>query len=669
MTTKLPPIPKPPAELSPEVRRYLEALAEAVEVRLGRRGDPKDRAVTLRELIASGLAIDLKANQYDPNNITNSNIGFTPNNSSNRDLTIPPSVLEFTAASLFTEVLLSWTNPIYAAHAQTLVFISVDNDFENAVLDGQTTGSKYLHKVGTAATTNYYWVRHISKDGILGPLNGPLEGTTASDVDFLLDTLSESITSSELAAALSAPIGNLPNDTAALITNLDGQYTVKIDNNGSIAGFGFAATTSDSGNVTSDFIVAADKFALMPSTNTAIEDWENATAYVVGDQVKSDDDYYICIQDHTATAALEPHDAAGAAYWSQTNKAPFVVTTSPQTAIVDEVEVTIADPGVYIDAAFIKNASITSAQIGSVNADTIDAGTISAEMISGGTLSTSLLNIDGSTITTNATTGALEVGTITIDSADITDGSITDAKIGGAIQSSDYSVEDASADPPTVAAGWKIDKAGAAEFTNATFRGSLEAPTGTIGSVTLATDGNIKSGQTAYNTGTGFFLGNDNGTAKFSIGSGNSSLTWDGSSLVLKNTKQNFTKGNNPLVVSTKEAGWYNTNGFIIIKSITVSFSGTVKVKASGTKNIAGAVYMGVGQYLIGGNPSHGNVNLPYNNNSQVIDVEMTVSAGDTVHLYGKAGGNNFGSVGFNTSFGLYVAEQPPVPAVITLEP
>ena len=59
--TQIPGIPKVPANVSPEVRRYLDALGEALEIRLGRRGDPRDRAITLRELIESGLATEAKA--------------------------------------------------------------------------------------------------------------------------------------------------------------------------------------------------------------------------------------------------------------------------------------------------------------------------------------------------------------------------------------------------------------------------------------------------------------------------------------------------------------------------------------------------------------------------------------------------------------------------------
>ena len=70
MTTKLPGIPAIPANLDPQTKAYLKALTEVVLVRTGRIGDPLDRAVTLRELIESGLAESLKNNRFDPNEPT-----------------------------------------------------------------------------------------------------------------------------------------------------------------------------------------------------------------------------------------------------------------------------------------------------------------------------------------------------------------------------------------------------------------------------------------------------------------------------------------------------------------------------------------------------------------------------------------------------------------------
>lgn len=56
----------------------------------------------------------------------------------------------------------------------------------------------------------------------------------------------------------------------------------------------------------------------------------------------------------------------------------------------------------------------------------------------------------------------------------------------------------------------------------------------TSGTITLDNAGHIKGGQTAYNTGTGFFLGYSGATYKFSIGNSTQGLTWDGAAMTIK---------------------------------------------------------------------------------------------------------------------------------------
>jgi hypothetical protein len=53
------------------------------------------------------------------------------------------------------------------------------------------------------------------------------------------------------------------------------------------------------------------------------------------------------------------------------------------------------------------------------------------------------------------------------------------------------------------------------------------------GALTIGSAGQILGGQTAYATGTGFFLGYSSTTYKFSIGSSTQSLQWDGSALTV----------------------------------------------------------------------------------------------------------------------------------------
>lgn len=59
----------------------------------------------------------------------------------------------------------------------------------------------------------------------------------------------------------------------------------------------------------------------------------------------------------------------------------------------------------------------------------------------------------------------------------------------------------------------------------------------TTGGVTLASGNYVQSGQTAFDTGTGFFLGNVSSVPKFSIGnSGGNKVTWDGTTLAVTGT-------------------------------------------------------------------------------------------------------------------------------------
>lgn len=59
----------------------------------------------------------------------------------------------------------------------------------------------------------------------------------------------------------------------------------------------------------------------------------------------------------------------------------------------------------------------------------------------------------------------------------------------------------------------------------------------TSGDITLNASGHIKSGQSAYNTGSGWWLGRDGGTAKFSIGNpAGPYLIWDGAALSVRGT-------------------------------------------------------------------------------------------------------------------------------------
>ena len=204
--TKLPGIPKAPAGATPEEKRWYDTIAQIMEIRLGLRGDPRDRAVTLRELISSGLAKDLKASPFDPNQINSTNIGFVdptlPVNA-----TIPPAPTNFTVSGGYEIVILSWDYPYYANHAHTEIWRHTSDSIGDAQLTGIHEGRVYIDPVGEDED-NYYWARHVNEEGIPGPFHSTsgARGQTALSVDALIDQLEASIPAVAFAAGIE-PVG------------------------------------------------------------------------------------------------------------------------------------------------------------------------------------------------------------------------------------------------------------------------------------------------------------------------------------------------------------------------------------------------------------------------------------------------------------------------------
>jgi hypothetical protein len=172
--TKVPAFPKVPASASAEMRKYLETLEQVTSIRLGRRGDPRDRAVTLRELIDSGLAQELRSNPFDPNK--SGNVGFVQPGGRLPDLAVPPAPTGFQANGAYSQINLGWDYPAYSNHSHTEVHSHTSDSIGDATLLGIQSGRIFVDPVGSGAT-RYYWVRHVNTDSIAGPDSEPLHQT------------------------------------------------------------------------------------------------------------------------------------------------------------------------------------------------------------------------------------------------------------------------------------------------------------------------------------------------------------------------------------------------------------------------------------------------------------------------------------------------------------
>lgn len=197
-------IPEVPTSTDPALRRTLVAIKEALDVRLGRRGDPMEEGVTKRDLVAAGLAKKV------------GNAGLARPDLSLGDLVpgaplgvIPPVPVAFFAEGVFGGIVLSWELPqkFYDGHADTEIWRSKTRDPETRVQVGIAIGSSYFDVMPESGEmTFFYWIRFASVTGRKGAFSDVREATKPEDVEQLLIRLSGEIDESILSLALAERI-------------------------------------------------------------------------------------------------------------------------------------------------------------------------------------------------------------------------------------------------------------------------------------------------------------------------------------------------------------------------------------------------------------------------------------------------------------------------------
>jgi hypothetical protein len=263
-----------------------------------------------------------------------------------------------------------------------------------------------------------------------------------------------------------------------------GQYSVKIDNNGHVSGFGLSST-SVNGTPTSAFIIRADKFAIVDPASTTNNLTNNPStdsvpfAYVSGVPNVPNGVYIksAFIQDATITSAkiasltankitsgyinavvgINGAKVYGTELYSggsttvQTDGLGNVIGFTPAnptcsiaggvaTFVASSFRVSnsasgsptnffpfqVVDNVVYLDTARIRNGTITTAQIENAQITNAQITSLDAGKITSGTISTSRLSIDTNVLTSSG-------GLLTISGGAITNQLIaTNANIDGA---------------------------------------------------------------------------------------------------------------------------------------------------------------------------------------------------------------------------------------------
>ena len=370
--TKLPGIPKAPAGATAEEKRWYDTIAQIMEIRLGLRGDPRDRAITLRELISSGLAVELRASPFNPNAVGGTAVGFA--GEPLPILSVPPTPTGFTAAGAYSQVNLFWDFPLYTNHAHAEIYRHSADVLGDAVLIGIEQGRSFVDAVGSGQT-NYYWIRYINQDDVPGPFNataGTL-GATAADVALLLDVLDGAITSSELANSLSTPIAAIPgiqNTLGGINTDISGINTNISGINTNLSALTSSTNTDISGintdisGINSDISgINTDISGLSTSVNTI-----NTTLA----STVSTSSLTTALGSYTTTTSLESN------YYTKNNADSAIQAAVLGLASTTEVNTAL---GAYTNTADLTNNyytktsadSATSAAINTFNTNTLGA--------------------------------------------------------------------------------------------------------------------------------------------------------------------------------------------------------------------------------------------------------------------------------------------------------
>lgn len=455
-------LPSLVSQLAPDLRQFLNRLREFVE--------SPDGVVTKKELSDSGA-------------FSRSSTGaLTFLGGTGTTCTAPPAPSNLQVTGSMTSIILEWDGAGYGdCYAYTEIWKSTTNNITNANLAGTTVAGLFADAVGSDAGY-YYWVRFVNTENVAGGYNstsGSL-GETSPDTAYLIDQLTGALQASELHSTLTSRIDlidgpvtlagsvaariqtettarttadtaiasdittlqtTVGGNTTSIQTNsssingIEAKHTVKIDNNGYVTGYGLIST-ANTGTPTSEFAVVADQFSIAP-VNT-----DNTLA----------------------------------------DGSPFFHRTAPTV-----INGTTVPAGTYMKAAYIHDASITNAKIGTAAIDSakiVDAAITTAKINNAAITEAKVANaaITTAKINNAAITNA-KIANAAVGTAQIADASINNAKITGAIQSSAYVAG---------SAGWQIDKAGDAEFNDATFRGTIDVSSATSGARLEITNSRIK---------------------------------------------------------------------------------------------------------------------------------------------------------------------------------
>ncbi|PAT31886.1 hypothetical protein CLI92_09035 [Vandammella animalimorsus] len=268
---QLPGLPAVPRAVDAEVGNWMRKVAERLEVREGQRGDPKERAVTVREFERANVASHYLSMEKKPGP---GEIGLELGGGLTATIHIEKFIDAIRGLPLFKDLLKSLDDPSRFDHLpgqiRQIVLQDIAEEARKRGADIRRVElvqrerfsqlAAVVQELTAAVGDSAAGLRELSyayADGN-SAMAGKITQLQASLGRFYLDG-----TPGRVALEQEMRV------QADRITGLRGQYTLKVQAGKAIAGFGLAASDNGTGGLSSAFIVAAEKFAIVnPATYT-----------------------------------------------------------------------------------------------------------------------------------------------------------------------------------------------------------------------------------------------------------------------------------------------------------------------------------------------------------------------------------------------------------------
>lgn len=212
-------LPTVTSNIPRDLRTFVDRVREALDT-----GGP-DAVITARQLVAAGVAT-YTGNVLGP--------------AGSVRYSTPPRPQNVEAEGALANIMVTWDKPVYTGHAYAEIWASTQTPEQEASatsptigeaeLVGMSPGVFFAHNLGAAAK-RWYWVRFVNFAGEAGPYQSTegVVGETSLDPEYVLEVLTEAVTSSHLASTLLGNINTTFSQTSEPTAKADGAALVAGD--------------------------------------------------------------------------------------------------------------------------------------------------------------------------------------------------------------------------------------------------------------------------------------------------------------------------------------------------------------------------------------------------------------------------------------------------------